>query len=87
MAFQVPTGDACHTAGPHGEHRVHFSALHPPRKEPMLRFLASGFITRKLAGRIARLTPNPLLRTVGVAVAGYAVNRALSKRRPARRLV
>ena len=52
----------------------------------MLRFLASGFLTRKLATRIARLTPNPLLRTVGVAVAGYAVNRMLSKKRPARRL-
>jgi hypothetical protein len=52
----------------------------------MLRFLASGLITRKLADGIARLTPNPLLRTVGVAVAGYAVSRALQKKRPTRRL-
>jgi hypothetical protein len=52
----------------------------------MLRFLASGFLTRKLATRIARLTPNPLLRTVGVAAAGYAVNRMLTKKRPAKRL-
>jgi hypothetical protein len=58
----------------------------------MLRLLASGFLTRKLARPIARVIPNPLLRTVAIAATGYAVERMLSKRaakpslaRPARK--
>ncbi len=46
----------------------------------MLRYLASGLLTRSAARRIARLVPNPLLRTVAIAATGYAVNRLVQKR-------
>ena len=46
----------------------------------MLRFLASGFLTRRLARPIARVIPNPILRTVAIAATGYAVERMLAKR-------
>ena len=46
----------------------------------MLRFLASGFLTRKLARPLARAIPNPLLRTVAIAATGYAIERLLEKK-------
>ena len=46
----------------------------------MLRFLASGFLTRRLARPLSRAIPNPLLRTVAIAATGYAVERMLAKR-------
>ncbi len=46
----------------------------------MLRFLASGLLTRKLARPISRAIPNPLLRTVAIAATGYAVERMLARR-------
>jgi hypothetical protein len=46
----------------------------------MLRFLASGLLTRNVSRRLARTIPNPLLRTVAIAAAGYAVNRVVSGR-------
>ena len=52
----------------------------------MIRPLAAGMLTRGASRRLARWIPNPLLRTVAIAVAGYAIERALTKRRPAARL-
>lgn len=59
----------------------------------MLRYLASGLLTRNVSRRLARAIPNPLVRTVAIAAAGYAVNRLVSGRparldapRPSRRL-
>jgi hypothetical protein len=49
----------------------------------MLRYLASGLLTRNVSRRLARVIPNPLMRTVAIAAAGYAVNRVVSGR-PAR---
>lgn len=46
----------------------------------MLRYLASGYLTRSVSRRLARWIPNPLLRTVAIAATGYAVNRALARR-------
>jgi hypothetical protein len=46
----------------------------------MLRFLASGFLTRRLARPLARVIPNPILRTVAIAATGYAVERMLAKK-------
>lgn len=43
----------------------------------MLRYLASGLLTRNLSRRVARVIPNPLLRTLAIAATGYAVNRAV----------
>jgi hypothetical protein len=43
----------------------------------MLRFLASGFLTRNLARRVARVIPNPLVRTLAIAAVGYGVNRVV----------
>ena len=40
----------------------------------MLRFLASGLLTRGAARRLGRVIPNPLVRAVAVTVAGYAIN-------------
>lgn len=44
----------------------------------MFRFLAAGFLTRQLARQLYRLTPNPVARAAGVAVAGLFVTRMLS---------
>ncbi len=41
----------------------------------MLRLLASGLLSRNLARRVARVIPNPLVRTIAVAAVGYGVNR------------
>ncbi len=49
----------------------------------MLRFLATGMLTRNVSRRLARVIPNPLVRTVAIAAAGYAVNRVVNGR-PAR---
>ena len=49
----------------------------------MLRYLASGLLTRNVSRRLARAIPNPLVRTVAIAAAGYAVNRVMNGR-PAR---
>ena len=52
----------------------------------MIRPLASGLLTRSASKRLARWIPNPLLRTVAIAAAGYAIERMLMKRRPAAQL-
>lgn len=44
----------------------------------MLRLLASGLLTRSASRRIARVIPNPLVRTLAVAATGYAVSRMLA---------
>lgn len=50
----------------------------------MLRYLATGLLTRNVSRRLARSIPNPLVRTVAIAAAGYAVNRLVNGRsRPA----
>ena len=46
----------------------------------MLRYLASGLLTRTASRRLARWIPNPLVRTVAIAATGYAVNRLLARR-------
>jgi hypothetical protein len=46
----------------------------------MLRFLASSMLTRTASRRLARLIPNPLLRTVAIAATAYAINRMLERR-------
>ena len=46
----------------------------------MLRLLASGLLTRSASRRIARVIPNPLVRTLAVAATGYAVSRVLAPR-------
>lgn len=43
----------------------------------MLRALATGLLTRKLARGISRRTGNPILRIAGVAAAGYVANRLI----------
>ena len=52
----------------------------------MLRYLASGLLTRNVSRRLARAIPNPLLRTVAIAATGYAVNRLVSGRPATARL-
>jgi hypothetical protein len=44
----------------------------------MLRLLASGLLTRSASRRIARVIPNPFVRTLAVAATGYAVSRMLA---------
>ena len=44
----------------------------------MLRLLASGLLTRSASRRIARVIPNPLVRTLAVAATGYAVSRVMA---------
>ncbi len=46
----------------------------------MLRYLATGLLTRNVSRRLARVIPNPLLRTVAIAAAGLAVNRVVNGR-------
>jgi hypothetical protein len=48
----------------------------------MLRYLATGLLSRNVSRRLARTIPNPLVRTVAIAAAGYAVNRLVSGRGP-----
>ena len=47
----------------------------------MLKTLATGFLTRKMARRVNRRTGNPLLRMAGLAAAGYVANRIVQGRR------
>jgi hypothetical protein len=49
----------------------------------MLRYLASGLLTRNVSRRLARVIPNPLLRTVAIAATGFAVERLVNGRRGA----
>ena len=45
----------------------------------MIRPLASGLLTRSASKRLARWIPNPILRVVAIAVAGYAIERLVMK--------
>jgi hypothetical protein len=47
----------------------------------MLRFLTTGLLTRGAARRLSRAIPNPLVRTVAIAAAGYAIERLVYRRR------
>jgi|GEM_PF-2617198 hypothetical protein len=46
----------------------------------MLRFLATGLLTRNVSRRLARAIPNPIVRTAAIAAAGLAVNRLVNGR-------
>ena len=50
----------------------------------MLRALATGFLTQKLARGVNRRTGNPLLRIAGMAAAGYMANRLIRGRQKTR---
>ena len=52
----------------------------PSIPTPMLRLLASGLLTRTATRRLARVIPNPLVRTLAIAATGYAVNRLMTAR-------
>jgi hypothetical protein len=52
----------------------------------MIRPIAAGLLTRSASRRLARWIPNPLLRTVAIAAAGYAIERLVTRRRPTARL-
>ena len=41
--------------------------------------LASGLLTRTASRRLARFIPNPLLRIVAIAVAGYAIEQLVAR--------
>lgn len=43
----------------------------------MFRMLAAGWLTRRLAGPIGRLIPNPFLRAAAIAGAGVLAGRIL----------
>lgn len=45
----------------------------------LLQPLASGLLTRTASRRLARFIPNPLLRVVAIAVAGYAIEQLVMK--------
>ena len=47
----------------------------------MFRFLAAGWLTRRLAGPVSRAIPNPYLRAAAVAGLGVFATRLFSKRR------
>jgi hypothetical protein len=44
----------------------------------MLRLLASGLLTRSASRRVARLIPNPIVRTLAMAATGYAITRVMA---------
>ena len=46
----------------------------------MLRYLASGMLTRTASRRLARFIPNPILRTVAIAAAAYGVERLVARK-------
>ena len=46
----------------------------------MLRYLASGMLTRTASRRLARLIPNPILRTVAIAAAAYGIERLVTRK-------
>ena len=45
--------------------------------DSMLRFLAAGWLTRRLARPISRVIPNPYLRAAAIAGAGVLASRLL----------
>ena len=45
----------------------------------MLRSLTSGMLNRTAQRRLARWIPNPLLRVVAIAVAGYAIEQLVMR--------
>lgn len=47
----------------------------------MFRFLAAGWLTRRLSGPISRMIPNPYLRAAAVAGVGVFAARLFQKRR------
>ncbi|HUF35927.1 MAG TPA: hypothetical protein VMN37_08255 [Gemmatimonadales bacterium] len=47
----------------------------------MFRFLAAGWLTRRLAGPLGRAIPNPYLRAAAVAGLGVLATRMFSRRR------
>lgn len=51
----------------------------------MLRFLTAGWLTRRLAGPLGRMIPNPYLRAAALTGAATLVTRLLRRREPARR--
>ena len=46
----------------------------------MLRYLASGMLTRGASRRLARFIPNPILRTVAIAAAAYGIERLVTRK-------
>jgi hypothetical protein len=48
----------------------------------MLRYLASGLLTRSASRRLARVIPNPFVRTLAMAATGYAITRVLAPKAP-----
>lgn len=53
----------------------------------MLGFVANALVTPAIARRLARVIPNPFVRTLAVAAVGYGINRLVSSRRSADRAV
>jgi len=47
----------------------------------MFRLLASGWLTRRLAGPLSRAIPNPYLRAAAIAGLGVFATRLFAKRR------
>lgn len=47
----------------------------------MFRFLAAGWLTRRLAGPVSRMIPNPYLRAAALAGLGVFATRVFQKRR------
>lgn len=47
----------------------------------MFRFLAAGWLTRRLAGPLGRFIPNPYLRAAAVAGLGVVATRLFQSRR------
>jgi hypothetical protein len=43
----------------------------------MLRFLTTGFLTRGAARKLSRAIPNPLVRMLAIAAAGYAIEQVV----------
>jgi hypothetical protein len=48
-----------------------------PRERPMLRLLAAGWLTKRLARPLSRIIPNPILRAAAIAGAGVFASRLL----------
>jgi hypothetical protein len=49
----------------------------------MFRLLAANWLTRRLAGPVSRVIPNPYLRAAALAGIGILATQMLAKRRPA----
>ncbi len=50
----------------------------------MLGFVANALVTPAIARRLARVIPNPFVRTLAVAAVGYGINRLAASRSPDR---